>query len=126
MTELRPIQERCIALLVQGTNIEDCARTLEISSGTIYKWLRQAAFTTALDARRAAVRAELHNAALSLGSEALEKIAALMRDTSAPKRVQLAAAEKILQRVDGSETTDLLRRLEALEWPQASQPSEVE
>jgi transposase-like protein len=93
----RKRDEAVVALLSQRT-IEDVARTVNVSTSTLLRWLKEPEFEAAYrEARRCAFGqavARLQQAS----SAAASTILTLMVDPSAPPAVRLRAAECALDR----------------------------
>jgi hypothetical protein len=109
-------QEEAIAALLTQRNIEEAARTANIGTQTLYRWMKEPEFQAAyLEARRAAVSQS--NARLQQGSSAaVSTLLKVMVDVSTPASTRVRAADRILEHAKQAiEIDDIQVRLAALE-----------
>ncbi len=113
---LTPTKERAIIALLNEQTMSRAAETAEISQRTLYRWLREPEFSRAYrEARR-----EAFGQAIALTQRyaplAVNTLAQIMMDGSAPPSSKVAAATTILRfGREGIELDDLAARVEALE-----------
>ncbi len=113
---LTAVQERAIIALLNEQTISRAAAAAEVGQRTLYRWLRKPEFSRAY--RQA--RREAFGQAIALTQRyaplAVNTLAQVMMDDSAPTSSKVAAATTILRfGREGIELDDLAARLEALE-----------
>lgn len=115
-TELTPKQRRAVAALVEHGEIQAAATAANVARSTLYEWLQQPAFTSALrDAEAAALR-ELTRGLLALGKRATGAIAGVLDDPDATAAAKLRAADVVLGKLlQLRELVELEERVAALE-----------
>ena len=119
--ELTSAQERAILVLLNEPTLKRAAETVEVGQRTLFRWLRQPAFSRAY--RQA--RREAFGKAIALMQHyaplAVNTLAQVMMDPQAPHHAKVSAATSMLRfGREGIELDDLAARVEALE--QASPP----
>ncbi len=113
---LTPVQERAIIALLNEQTISRAAAVVEVGQRTLYRWLRKPEFSRAY--RQA--RREAFGQAIALTQRyaplAVNTLAQVMMDDSAPTSSKVAAATTILRfGREGIELDDLAARVEAIE-----------
>jgi hypothetical protein len=109
-------KEEAITALLTQRNIEEAARTANIGTRTLIRWLKIPEFQNAyLEARRAAVSQA--NARLQQGSSAaVSTLLKVMVDASTPASSRVRAADRVLEHAKQAiEIDDIQFRLAALE-----------
>ena len=121
MNELTDKQERAIIALLNQPTITAAADAADIGLRTLHTWLAEPAFS---DAYRTARREATQQAIARLqqvSSDAVQVLADIMNDTSAPKTVRVSAASKVLDTaIKSVELDDLAARIAALEATQGA------
>ena len=113
---LTPVQERAIIALLNEQSISRAAVAADVGQRTLYRWLRKPEFARAYrEARR-----EAFGQAIALTQRyaplAVNTLAQVMMNDSAPSSSKVAAATTILRfGREGIELDDLAARVEALE-----------
>ena len=113
---LSPKQEKAILALLQEPTIAKPARAAQIGDRTIHRWLCDPDFGKAY--RKARREAFGHAIALTqhYAPLAVNTLATIMADTSAPSHARVTAASTLLKfGREGIELDDLAARIEALE-----------
>ncbi|MCZ6835785.1 MAG: hypothetical protein O7G85_08430 [Planctomycetota bacterium] len=113
---LNPKQERAILALLLEPTITKAAKTAEVSHRTLVRWLAEEEFNRLY--RKA--RREAFSQAIGLTQHyaplAVNTLATIMADTSAPSHARVTAASTLLKfGREGIELDDLAARVEALE-----------
>ena len=109
-------QEKAIVGLLSQTSMAKAAGEAQVGERTLYRWLREPAFSRAYrDARR-----EAFGQAIALTQKyaplAVATLAKVMADPAAPWTAKVSAASTILRfGREGIELDDLAARLDALE-----------
>ncbi|MCH7792525.1 MAG: hypothetical protein IID31_09635 [Planctomycetes bacterium] len=116
LDKLTPKQERAVAALLTEHSVERAAASAKVGTRTIYRWLDEPDFAAAY--RRA--RRKAFGQAIALTQRyaplAVNTLAKVMMDESAPHNAQVRAAATMLKFArDGIELDDLAARVEALE-----------
>lgn len=112
---LRPRQMAAIAALLNTGKVPDAAAAGGVSTKTIYAWLREPAFATALRTAEADALRGLARRLAGLGEAAADALRDALKENQ-PIGVRLRAADLVTQRGPAlAELTDLISRLEALE-----------
>ncbi len=109
-------QERAIVALLSEQTLSRAAEVAEVGQRTLFRWLRQPAFSRAYRQSRR----EAFGQAIALTQRyaplAVNTLAQVMMDTDAPSSSKVAAATTILRfGREGIELDDLGARVEALE-----------
>jgi hypothetical protein len=100
-TELSPPQLRVLAELIGGASMVEAAEAGGVDRSTIYRWKQDVpAFAEELCRARNEIRDRLQDAYRTLGPQAIETVADLLRAGGAPAGVRLKAAFEILRRVE--------------------------
>jgi AcrR family transcriptional regulator len=110
-------QLQAVSALLSEPTIGKAADRAGVSVRTLYSWLHDdAAFiATYQDARRQAVQQAIAQLQKH-SSDAVSVLVSIMKNTSKPPAVRIAAASKVLDlAIKGVELEDLAARLEALE-----------
>ena len=101
LTELSPTQLRVIAELIGGASMVEAAEAGGVDRSTIYRWKQDVpAFAEELRRARNEIRDRLQDAYRTLGPNAIETVAEILRAAGTPPAVRLRAALEILQRVE--------------------------
>jgi hypothetical protein len=115
-TDLTSRQQRTIAALLSARNVREAAKQAKVSERTVYTWLAEPDFRTALYEAEghlidAATRRLLHHQDV-----ALSVILTIMADRDNPASVRLRAAQLVLEQLlKLRELRDIESRLRALE-----------
>ena len=100
-TELSPTQLRIIAELIAGASMVEAAEAGGVDRSTIYRWKQEVpAFAEELCRARNEIRDRLQDAYRTLGPNAVETVAEILRAAGTPAGVRLKAALEILQRIE--------------------------
>jgi transposase len=100
-TQLSLTQLRIIADLISGASMVDAAEAAGVDRSTIYRWKQDVpAFAEELCRARNEIRDRLQDGYRTLGPQAIEIVAELLRAAGTPPSVRLKAAMEILQRVE--------------------------
>jgi ribulose bisphosphate carboxylase small subunit len=95
---LSPAQAQVIAALAQGRTITAAAQTASLHRNTIYNWLHEPAFKTAVEEAQSEYVTTLSDNMRDLAALALETLRNLLEDPKTPPSVKLRAALAVLQR----------------------------
>jgi len=101
-TELTPVQERAIYLLVSGKSITDVAKEINTDRGTIYNWFMLLEFQAFNNRVRAELKTQCTNELLSLHTQALQTIKDILKSDN--EALKLKTAIFILQNVNEFQT----------------------
>jgi type II secretory pathway component PulF len=114
-TGRRNVDHNLLTALACGATVEAAARSAGISESTVYRRLRQPAFSQRLQEVRADMVQRTSAMLTASGMEAVKTLLALQQ-ASTPASVRLGAARAILEiGLKVREVADLERRLSALE-----------
>jgi transposase-like protein len=91
-------QAHVVAALAQGRTVTAAAQAAGINRNTIYNWLDQPEFKTAVEAAEHEYVAILTDGMRDLAAQALETLRNLLEDPKTPPAVRLKTALAILQR----------------------------
>ena len=123
---LRPEQELGIAALVREPTIGAAARAIGVDESTIYRWLREPAFSHKYrEARREAFR---HAIALTqkYAPHAVQTLMKVASDPAASHSAKVAAATALLKfSRESIELDEVVERVEALEQAARQQESRL-
>jgi hypothetical protein len=97
-TTLSPVQAQVIAALAQGRTVTTAAQDAGLHRNTIYNWLHEPAFKTAVGEAQTEYVAILSDGMRDLAALALETLRNLLEDPKTPPAVRLKTALSILQR----------------------------
>ena len=97
-TTLSPVQAQVIAALAQGRTVTAAAQTAGVHRNTIYNWLNEPLFKTAVEEAEAEYVAILSDGMRDLAALALASLRSLLDDPKTPPSVRLRTALAILQR----------------------------
>jgi hypothetical protein len=95
---LTPAQAKVLAALAQGRTVTAAAHEAGLHRNTIYNWLNEPEFKTAVDEAQREYVAILSDGMRDLAALALETLRALLEDRKTPPAVRLKTALAILQR----------------------------
>jgi type II secretory pathway component PulF len=114
-TGRRNVDHNLLTALACGATVEAAARSAGVSESTVYRRLRQPAFSQRLQEVRADMVQRTSAMLTASGMEAVKTLLALQQ-ASTPASVRLGAARAILEiGLKVREVADLERRLSALE-----------
>lgn len=113
---LSPAQRRAIDALMASRNVADAAKVAGVGLRTLWRWMTQPAFMTALNQ----AQADALNTTIRLLSassvDAVGVLADTMKDAAATDGAKLRAADVMLSRLVAlKQTVDFETRLQALE-----------
>jgi hypothetical protein len=97
-TTLSPVQAQVIAALAQGRTVTAAAKNADVHRNTIYNWLNDPAFKTAVEGAESEYVAILSDGMRDLAALALDTLRNLLEDPDTPPAVRLRTALAILQR----------------------------
>ena len=95
---LSPAQAQVVAALAQGRTVTAAAREADLHRNTIYNWLDEPAFKTAVEEAQREYVAILSDGMRDLAALALETLRNLLEDPETPPAVRLKTALAVLQR----------------------------
>src|ERR1700730_8698501 len=95
---LSPAQAQVVAALAQGRTVTAAAQGAGLHRNTIYNWLHEPAFKTAVEEAEHEYVAILSDGMRDLAALALDTLRALLEDPKTPPAVRLRTALAILQR----------------------------
>src|ERR1700688_2604653 len=95
---LTPAQAQVLAALAQGRTVTAAAHDAGLHRNTIYNWLNEPEFKTAVDEAQREYVAILSDGMRDLAALALETLRALLENPKTPPAVRLKTALAILQR----------------------------
>jgi hypothetical protein len=98
-SQLRPIQQQAIALLMQGKAQVEVAEILRVDRVTVGRWIQQPEFSNALSAEMAGVQEQVNQRLRESQTKALDTIEAILEADKSSDRTRLDAAKFILDRV---------------------------
>lgn len=105
-----------MAALLEAPTLAAAARASGVSESTLRRWLASGDFRSEYDRRRTEMLDGAVRALQNRMAAAVDCLAEIMQDRSANPQTRLYAARSILEfAFRGSETVDILRRLEKLE-----------
>src|ERR1700730_9340180 len=97
-TTLSPAQAQVIAALAQGRTVTAAAQEAGLHRNTIYNWLNEPAFKTAVEEAQREYVAILSDGMRDLAALAVETLRSLLEDPKTPPAVRLRTALAVLQR----------------------------
>ena len=116
---LTPRKRKALEALLTSGDISQAANTAGVSRDSVYRWLRDPDFQTALSNGTQAALQGLSQSLLTLGAAAAKTLQAALEDTTAPLTTRLRAADIVLTRLlQMRELVDLDKRLTELEKKQ--------
>jgi hypothetical protein len=95
---LSPAQAQVVAALAQGRTVTAAAQGAGLNRNTIYNWLHEPVFKTAVDEAQHEYIAILSDGMRDLAALALETLRSLLEDPKTPPAVRLKTALAVLQR----------------------------
>jgi hypothetical protein len=95
---LSPAQSQVVAALAQGRTVTAAAREADLHRNTIYNWLDDPGFKTAVEEAQREYVAILSDGMRDLAALALETLRNLLEDPKTPPAVRLKTALAVLQR----------------------------
>jgi hypothetical protein len=109
-------QQRAIAALLTKPTIEEAAKAAGVSRATLYRWLAERAFQTALTDAERRLLETTSRGLIALSTKALAVTEAVLDDQSVPASTRLRAADVTLNRLlQLRELVSLEERIAALE-----------
>jgi transposase-like protein len=94
---LDPKKEAAIAALLTQRNVEEAARSIDISPSTLFRWLKEPYFHAAyLEARRAGYTQSIARLQQATGA-AVSTLLKVMVDPSTPAATKVRAAHSVLE-----------------------------
>jgi hypothetical protein len=98
LANLSPAQAQVVAALAQGRTVTAAAQDAGLHRNTIYNWLNEPQFKTAVDEAQREYVAILSDGMRDLAALALGTLRTLLEDPNTPPAVRLKTALAILQR----------------------------
>ncbi len=100
MTEnLTPKQHKAVTALLTTPDLAAAATAASVSRETVYRWMREPAFQSAIREAEAAALAAVSRSLVRLAQRATATLEEAMSDTTAPLSVRLRAADAVLGRL---------------------------
>lgn len=97
-SQLRPIQQQAIALLMQGKPQIEVAEILQVDRITIGRWIQQPEFSSALSTEMTKVQDQVNQRLRESQTKALDTIEAILEGDDSSDRTRLDAAKFIIDR----------------------------
>lgn len=115
--QITPQQQRAIACLLAAKSVADAAKSAGVPLRTLFRWLSQDAFVTALRAAERELIATAARRLVAMQSDALDRVAALIAADAAVKdEVRLRASVAVLDfAIKLRMLSDLEKRITQLE-----------
>ena len=114
--QLSPEQLRAVEAVMASNSITDAAAAVGVARDTIYRWLKEPAFQSALRTVEAGYLDHISRSLLRIGEKAVGAIEGILDDQTATDTVRLKAADVALARMTAiREIVALEGRLEAIE-----------
>lgn len=112
-TGLTALQERGAILLASGARLTDVAKEMNISRGTLYRWLNKEAFKCFYNLMKLDVKNYMEGSVLEMHKQALEGIRASL--DSSNEAVKLKASMWIIEKISQMQigVTDIRQALKA-------------
>lgn len=92
-------QTRAIELLLTGKPIKEVADSLNVSRGTVYRWLEQPKFNAVVNHEKSLIVERLSLALANLGQKAVDTLKEALDDPSAGTSVRVRAADIVISRM---------------------------
>ena len=109
-------QEEAIVALLNQRTVDEAARVVDISSRTLYRWLKQPAFAAAYREARHEVYGQSIARLQQMSPAAVSTLAKIMVDPNAPAASRVRAADCVLERAGrATEFEDYEARLAIVE-----------
>ena len=113
---LTPKQTRALEMILTGSSVVEVAEAAKVSRGTVYNWLSQPIFTTAMNDEKALAMERLSLSLAALGVKAIKTLDDAMDDPEAGTSVKVRAADIVINRIlSMREFVDVEERLVQLE-----------
>jgi hypothetical protein len=114
--KLGPKKERAILALLSSRSVEEAARVAEVDPRTLYRWMKERAFSAAYrEARRTAFSQAVARLE-QLASAAAMTLGKVMLDLKTPPSTKVRAADSVLNHtIKAVDREDIQPRLAALE-----------
>lgn len=113
---LSPKQEEAIVALLKETTIAKAAEAIDVHVRTVYRWMKEPAFSRAYREARRQAFAHAISLTQHYAPMAIHALAKIMTDSTAPHSARASAASSILKfSRESIEIDDLCARIEALE-----------
>jgi len=117
--KLPPRQEQALAALLTSPSVREAAEVVKVSEGTIWRYLRDPAFSARYKAARRDVTEHLIMRLQAASTKAAKVLISVAEDGEAPSSARVSAARAIIENaLKGAELRDLMERIEALEAAQ--------
>lgn len=117
-TELTPLQERAIYLLVSGKSITDVSRELKTDRVTLYNWQSLSEFEAFYNRTRLEFKEQARNELVSLFGDAISTLKNCLK--SGNENVKLKAAMYVLECISdfqpGPSSKERINKQKMLEW----------
>jgi len=116
VSDLTPKQQAGIAALLSTPSVEEAAKKVNVSPGTLYRWLKTDAFKASYRQAKAEIVGHAMTRLQQAATKAVDVLITIMEDSSVSAQTRCTAAKTILERsVEAFETESMLARIEALE-----------
>lgn len=113
---LTPKQRRAVEALLTKGDITQAAIEAKVSRETIYRWMKNQAFRTAIQVGTQQALEGLSRSLLSLGDQAIMTFSDALNDSSASLTIRIRVADLVLGRLlQLCELVDLEERIRRLE-----------
>lgn len=114
--KLTPKQEKALACLLTEPTIEGAARSVGVSKTTMYQWLKDATFKTALDEARALLFTDNLGVLKASIREGIEALRLALNDPDATIANKITAGKTLIElALRAHEQLEIENRLTALE-----------
>ena len=115
-TELTPKQLAGIAALLSTPSVEEAAKKVNVSPGTLYRWLKTDAFKASYRQAKAEIVCHAMTRLQAATSKAVDTLVSVVESSDASPQTRVTAAKAILDySAKAVETDEVLARIEALE-----------
>ena len=98
LSNLKPIQQQAIALLLEGLSQSAVARRLKVDRVTVARWVANAQFRQVLDEQIAAIQEAVTSEIRDVQLQAVDAIVSLLSNDEVHDRTRLEAAKYLLER----------------------------
>jgi len=116
---LSAVQERALLALLSERTAEDAAIAAKVGLRTLWRWLKDPAFSLAYRTLRAEAVSVAVGRLQQASAKAVDTLTGVMEDGNAPAAVKVTAASRILDlAIRATELEELKRRIAALEQHQ--------
>ncbi len=105
--------QKAIELLASGKRIEECALSVGVSRRSIYNWLNDQEFKSALDARKSEIIKALNDRLISMNGKALDVIDECMNSRN--EAIRLKSASIVINKYgEALEVSDIKSQIERI------------